>query len=120
MTSDARIPVGILEGAKTRPIYMQLIDPYQLFLYDTDTARRPRSEINLQQSICEQYAQDVSGRAISIISPSTVIVLSFSSAADANSYLTLFNGKSDIVKDRQSMQHLDRTLEANWPFPLHE
>jgi hypothetical protein len=117
---ETRVAVSFLEGSKTRPLYLQIVDPYSLYLYDTDTARRPKHEINLQQSVCEIYSHDVSGRAISVISPSAISILTFSSNADATNYLALFNSKSDIFKDRQSMQQLDRHLETIWPFPLRE
>jgi hypothetical protein len=117
---EGRVPVTIVDGGKTRTIFMQVIDPYQLCLYDTESARRPRFDINLLNSICETWPNDPSGRAVSVISPNSLIVLSFSSASDAAAMLTFFNLKSDIYKDRQSMQQLDRHLEKIWPFPLHE
>jgi hypothetical protein len=117
---DSRVPVNLLEGTKTRPIFIQVVETHQLCIYETDTSRRARHSINLQQSICEIFTHDVSGRAISVISPSNVIVLSFPSAADAKTVLDLFNAKSDIFKDRDSMQQLDRHIENVWPFPFRE
>jgi hypothetical protein len=120
---DGRISVTVMEGNKGKPMYIQVVESaniHQLLIFENESSRRPRHEILLQQAISELYQNDISGKTIAVISPNTITVFAFSSAADAQTVLTFLNSKSDIFMDHQAMAQLDRALDAIWPFPFHE
>jgi hypothetical protein len=105
---DGRIPVTVLEVSKGKPMYIQVVESaniHHLFIFENESSMRPRHEILVQQAISDLDQNDISGNSIAVISPNTITVFAFSSAADEQTILAFFNSKSDIFMDHQAMAH---------------
>jgi hypothetical protein len=119
----AKIAVSVLDNNKAKGMFIQVTEKggnHFLSVFETDASKRARNILILQQSVAEDYPQDVTRRSISITGPNDVVVISFPTEADARGYRDLVNSKSDIFKDSESIRQLDRNIAAVWPFPCHQ
>lgn len=123
MFPQGKIKCNLVEGSKTKVVYMQITaegNIHKCGIYESESSKKPKMEVIIQQSIAQWHTYDVLGRTIVLAAPNETLLLSFANAEEAGQYFKLFNSRSDIYRDQQSIFQIDQDLGKIWPFPQHD
>lgn len=120
---SGKLPVQFNDGSKTKSVLMQITQekgPAKIKIFENESSKRPKNEIELNESYTEFVPQDPSHRTLVILTATQNYNIIFSEPHEAEEYLKIFNGKSNVYQDANSVKALDDQILQIWPFPLSE
>lgn len=118
-----KLPVQFIDGSKTKNVLMQITQdkgPAKIKIFENDSSKRPKNEIELNESFSEILPQDASRKTVIVQTATQNYTIIFSDSAEAEEYLKIFNSKSNIYQDSNSVKALDDQILQIWPFPQND
>lgn len=118
-----KLPVQFNDGSKTKTAFMQVAQdkgPAKIKIFESDSSKRPKNEIELTESYTEFSPQDTNRKTLLILTATQNYNIIFNNSTEAEEYLKIFNSKSNICQDASSVKALDDQILEIWPFPQND